>query len=65
MRIRIQQLFLLALVFSTVSLWGQTFRGGVTGVVDDVSGSAVPGASVQLIDTGTGLTRAATTFELG
>jgi Carboxypeptidase regulatory-like domain len=65
MNTRRHRLLLLALMCSAISLVAQTFRGGVSGVVRDASGSPIPGASVQLVGTGTGLTRSATTSSAG
>lgn len=44
---------------------GQTFRGTILGTVTDSSGAAVPGASVTIKNTGTGLTRVVTTSDDG
>jgi carboxypeptidase family protein/TonB-dependent receptor-like protein len=59
---------LLAIVF--FATWGvssnaQTFRGAILGTVTDSSGSAVGGATVQVKNTGTGLTRTVTTSDDG
>jgi Carboxypeptidase regulatory-like domain/TonB dependent receptor len=35
--------------------FGQTFRGGINGTVTDQSGAVVPGASVEVIDSATGV----------
>jgi hypothetical protein len=43
------------------NLWGQAMSGTVVGRVTDPSGSAVPGASVTVINDGTHLTRTVTT----
>jgi hypothetical protein len=43
----------------------QTFRGGVSGIITDQSGAAVPGAAVQLVHEGTGLTRNQETTSTG
>ncbi len=59
------RLFFLGLFIWTLALVAQTFRGGVSGTVADSSGSPIVGASVQLVDTGTGLTRAAQTTSAG
>ena len=37
--------------------WGQTFRGTILGTVTDSSGAAVPGATVTINNTDTGLIR--------
>lgn len=46
-------------VFALVTLfalpgWTQTFRGGISGIVSDTSGAAVPGANIQATNDGTG-----------
>src|SRR3989441_2733895 len=43
----------------------QTFRGGISGSVTDPSGAAVPGATVQLVNEGTALTRSQETTNTG
>src|SRR2546425_839871 len=43
----------------------QTFRGGISGSITDPSGAAVPGAIVQLVNEGTGLTRSQETTNTG
>jgi hypothetical protein len=58
--VRIAPLFLLVL-----SLQGQTFRGGIFGVVTDSSGAAIAGASIKLDSAATGLSRAAITSTQG
>jgi len=51
--------FSIAAVFLSLQalLWGQNFRGGISGTVSDQSGSIVAGAEVKLLGTDTGLTR--------
>lgn len=44
---------LLLLLMSFVFAHGQTFRGGISGVVTDQSGAAIPGATVQATNDGT------------
>src|SRR5262249_15309686 len=51
------------LLASTAS--AQTFRGGITGSISDPSGAAIPGASVQLVSEGTGLSRNQETTSTG
>jgi outer membrane receptor protein involved in Fe transport len=47
---------ILALIaLSSQSLLSQTFRGGISGVVTDQSGAAVPGAAIEAISDGTGV----------
>ena len=57
-------LFLIAAIFAA-ALQGQTSRGTVTGIVTDASGAAVPGATVELKATQTGVVRPTTTNESG
>ena len=52
------------LTFSFAS-YGQSTFGTVLGTVTDPSGSAVPGAKVDLVNTGTNVTRSATTSDNG
>ena len=47
------------------TLTAQTFRGGILGTVTDASGAAVAGAQVTATNTGTALTRTATTNDQG
>jgi len=58
---------LLAIVVLTASSAAdaQTFRGTILGTVTDSSGSAIGGATVQVKNTGTGLTRTVTTTDDG
>jgi hypothetical protein len=46
----------LALVLSAVPAWAQTITGRIDGRVTDSSGAVLPGATVTLLNTGTGLT---------
>src|SRR6202049_4001101 len=46
-------------------LWGQTFRGTISGAVTDTSGAVVSGASVRVHNDNTGLDRATETTEDG
>ena len=41
------------LVLSSVCLYGQGDRGGITGVITDKSGSAVPNVTVEVVNTAT------------
>jgi hypothetical protein len=54
--------FLLAL---QLAAWGQTFRGGIAGVVTDQSGAPIVGAEVKLNGTDTGLTRSVASSSSG
>ncbi|HEX6738624.1 MAG TPA: TonB-dependent receptor, partial [Vicinamibacteria bacterium] len=51
----------LAFAAATASLSAQSFRGGIQGVVSDESGAALPGVQVTAVNTGTALSRSATT----
>jgi len=62
------RLFILAGIWllSTVGLWAQsTSSGTISGQVADDQGSAIPGASVQLVDAATKSTRTALTNDSG
>jgi hypothetical protein len=48
-------LSILLLLMSFAPAFSQTFRGGISGVVTDQSGAAVPGTAVQAIADGTGV----------
>ncbi len=54
-------LLVLALCFSLASVFGQTFRGAISGNVQDASGAAVPDTSVKVVNDATGYSREATT----
>ena len=56
-----RRLILIALLLTTALALGQTFRGGIVGIVTDQSGASVAGAQVTASNTGTGLVREATT----
>src|SRR5437667_10306265 len=43
----------------------QTFRGGISGSVSDSTGGALPGAIVEIVNEGTGLTRSQPTTSNG
>ena len=45
------------LSLTTLALWGQEFRATVKGVVTDPSEAAIPGATVVLRNTATGIER--------
>jgi hypothetical protein len=57
-------LFVFAALFNAIAQ-GQTSRGTVTGIVTDPSGSAIPGAAIDLKGTLTGVSRSTTTNETG
>jgi hypothetical protein len=46
-------LVVIALAFSSLTVWGQNAVGTITGVITDPTGAVVPGASVVAIDTET------------
>src|SRR5215813_13960551 len=50
---------------ASINTDAQTFRGTILGTVTDSSGSAIGGATVQVKNTGTGLTRTVTTTDDG
>lgn len=52
----IGSLALLTLVFS-LSVFAQSYRGGLRGVVKDAGGATIPGAKVALVDVGTNVAR--------
>src|SRR4051794_41986758 len=54
MRIPLACAFLLAMA---AAAGAQTFRGGIQGTVLDQTGAALPGVTVTVTSTGTGLTR--------
>jgi len=62
---KVFQVALLLALLVSVSLMAQTFRGGISGTVNDASGAAVSGAAVKLVSPDTGLTREATTTSAG
>ncbi len=45
------------LLFTQNSLLAQTFRGGLSGIINDDSGAAIPGASIKILSKATGATR--------
>ena len=45
----------LLFLMSAVALHAQTFRGGINGTVTDPSGAVVPGAAVEAMNGGTGV----------
>jgi len=50
---------------AAASLTAQTFRGGITGTVNDATGAPVSGAAVRLLSPDTGLTREGITSSTG
>jgi len=55
----------LAIAFAHLSLSGQTSAGSIVGLVRDPAGAAVPGASITVTNTGTGITYPVTTDSSG
>jgi hypothetical protein len=55
----------LSFLLLAASLFGQSFQGGIRGLVTDAGGGAVAGAKVSLVDEGTNSTRATLTNESG
>jgi len=53
------------LLLSSVGLFGQAETGLISGTVTDSSNAVVPGATVTVVSTATGLTRTATTLSAG
>ena len=62
---RILPVVLLVTLLASASLVAQTFRGGISGTVNDATGAAVAGAAVKLVSPDTGLTREGTTTSTG
>ncbi len=63
----IERAFKVVALFITLQLvvFGQSFRGGISGTVVDSSGATIAGVEVKLLDTGTGLTRSANSTSSG
>ena len=49
-------LAVLVALLSTAPAWGQTITGRIDGRVTDSSGAVLPGATITIVNTGTGLT---------
>jgi hypothetical protein len=58
-------LFLCSIAFMPASAHAQAVSGTILGTVSDSTGSVVPGATVTILNTGTGLTRTVTTDATG
>jgi hypothetical protein len=56
---------LAALFAMPVSIYGQTFRGGINGTITDQSGAVVSGATVEAIDSATGVSHITITSSAG
>lgn len=65
MKFRLAVLIGLLLLVLSIPGFSQTFRGGITGTVNDPSGAAIAGAAVQAVNTATGLRREAQTTNAG
>ena len=63
--VRIGSILLFALVVSCAALLAQFDTGSITGLVKDPSGSAVPGATITLVDSATGINLGTKTNEAG
>src|SRR5271154_6219317 len=57
--------WLILVSFLCTAVFGQTFRGGITGTVTDASGAAIAGAEVLAINTATQLRRDTVTTSSG
>src|SRR6266700_1029826 len=55
----------LVVLLSSTALFAQNYAGSINGTVTDSSGSAVPGATVTVVNVGTNATYTATTSESG
>ena len=55
----------LVVLLSSTALFAQNYAGSISGTVTDPSGSAVPGASVTIVNVGTNATYSASTSDLG
>jgi uncharacterized surface anchored protein len=62
---RIPLACVLGLWLSTTAASAQTFRGGIQGTVLDQAGATVPGATITVTSTGTGLSRSVQTDSNG
>ncbi len=58
-------LIFLAGCFLSLPAWGQQFRGSITGVVTDLSGSLIPDAQVTAAEQGTGFSCSSRTLQDG
>jgi hypothetical protein len=59
------KLILVLTLLCTLSVVGQTNKGGITGTVSDSNGSLVPGAAVTITNLGTNQSQTVTTSESG
>ena len=64
-KLKLAGLLLVIAALFAAAAFGQTSRGTVTGIVTDASGAAVPGATVELKGTQTGVLRSTTSNESG
>jgi hypothetical protein len=58
-------IFVIAFIFSPIRICAQEFRATLSGIVDDPSGAAIPGASVTAVENDTGLAYNAKTDAAG
>src|SRR5262245_47914390 len=58
-------LTVLAILYFSATLMGQSTTGTITGTVQDTSGAVMPGASLKLTATGTGIVQVQTSDESG
>jgi outer membrane receptor protein involved in Fe transport len=63
-RIRSFPLFAIVLLVATVA-GAQNFRGGINGTVTDQGGAAIPGATIQITDDGTGVAKSSVASSAG
>ncbi|HET6891564.1 MAG TPA: carboxypeptidase-like regulatory domain-containing protein, partial [Pyrinomonadaceae bacterium] len=65
MRIRSRILFLPALMFCALSVFGQTYRSTIRGTISDPNGAVVPGAAVRVVNSTTNESRGTVSDEEG
>ena len=71
LHLRTRSVFIAFLLAFTVFIalpannFGQTFRGGINGAVTDQSGAVVPGATVEAVETATGVSHKTVTSSAG
>lgn len=57
--------FITVLIALQLAVFGQTFRGGISGTVVDQTGATIAGAEVKLLGSDTGLTRSVESTSAG